>query len=34
MSMVGSYSDFLGFCSGENYDFFLRILAKVEKYLL
>lgn len=34
MSMVGSYSDFLGFCSGENYAFFLRILAKVEKYLL
>lgn len=34
MSMVGSYSDFLGFCSGENYAFLLRVLAKVEKFLL
>lgn len=34
MSKVGSYSDFLGFYSGENYDFLLSVLAKVFKKML
>lgn len=32
--VLGLYFDFFGFCSGENFVVFFRMLVKFEKYLL